>query len=254
MRDKKPRIQHIGLEFGKPVVITGIQQNADGSLTLLGEDGQPLSLGGSVGGLAYARAKGPKITVQIPEEGESTGELWLALKRFDQIVGIDTNSRKDQEEVVCASVVCEMTDLTFTGQAWSAKVTPLWALEFRDPTKDAERIGWRHGLARGVELGWFGKERRLLLVVDCHLDELQAINKRTSPLIDDYFLPPGVTIAYASSDTAGDSPLNGLIAQCDRLARAVLVQAISPSLKNELIEAARTPFRAHRYWRFGKGP
>ena len=86
MRDKKPRIQHIGLDFGKPTVITGIQQNPDGSLTLLGEDGEPLSLGGSVGGLVYARARGPKITVQVPEEGQSTGERWLALKRFDQIV------------------------------------------------------------------------------------------------------------------------------------------------------------------------
>jgi hypothetical protein len=90
------------------------------------------------------------------------------------------------------------------------------------------------------------------LVVDCHLDQLQAINKRTQPLIDDYLLPSQVTVAYASSDTAGDSPLNGLIARCDRLARAVLAQATSAAITSELIEAVGTPFRAHRYWRFNK--
>jgi hypothetical protein len=254
MHNKKPRVQHVGLDFGKPTVITGIRQNADGSLTFLGENGEPVPLTGSVGGLAYARAKGPKITVQIPEEGESTGELRATLERFDQIVGVDTNSREHQGEVVCATVVSQLTDLRFEGEKWSAKVMPLWALEFRSPTKDPERIGWRHALGRGVELCWFHEGRRVLLVVDCHLEELHNINKRTSPLIDDFMLPTQVTLAYASSDTATDSPLNGVIAQCDRLARTVLAQAISPALKGELIEGASTPFRAHRYWRFGKGP
>lgn len=130
----------------------------------------------------------------------------------------------------------------------AGRVEFLWALEFRQPTKDSERIGWRHVLARGEKLGWFTSGSNLLLVVDAHLSDLHLVNQRQAPIIDDFILPWGVSIAYASSDAASDSVLNGVIARCDHVAREFLNHATTSS--SPLSQAQGVPFRAYRYWEF----
>lgn len=251
MKDRKPRSPRIGLDFGKPATVTGMRENADGSMTFFGPDGESLPVQAGFASLSYARDKGPKITVQIPDHGDSVGLLPSALARFARIVGVDTNSREHNGEKICVTAVCELSDVRFEGPRWSGHVEPLWALEFLQPTKDSEQIGWRHVLGRGEELGWFKDGSNLLLVVDSHLDDLHKINQRQAPVIDDFILPLGVSIAYASSDTASDSVLNGLIAYCDRIAREVLSHATAPSsiALLPLLQAQRTPFRAYRYWK-----
>jgi hypothetical protein len=92
-----------------------------------------------------------------------------------------------------------------------------------------------------------------LPVVDAHLDSLHAINQRSESVIDDLFLPPGVSMAYASAETT-DSALNGLMGRCDRVATEVLKAAISEQSKSSsfgpLLQGERTPFKQHRYWMF----
>jgi hypothetical protein len=87
------------------------------------------------------------------------------------------------------------------------------------------------------------------MVVDSHLGDVPAIENRTQPVIDDFLLPAGVHIAYASADAATDSPLNGLIARCDGFARDVFKNIADAPVSN-LILAAGSPWRAHRFWRF----
>ena len=252
MKEKKPRQSRIGLDFDGPATVAGMRQNDDGSITFLGLDGKPLPIHAGFAGVAYDRPKGPKVTFQIPDQGEAIGALAGALARYTHIIGVDTNARDHHGEKVCVTAVCELKNLKFEGPRWSCNVDALWALEFREPQKLPEQIGWRHALAHGEELGWLNDGSTILLVVDAYLDDLHQINKRNIALIDDYALPKGVSIAYASSDSASDSPLNGLIARCDRLAREVLDHATAPSLfgLSPLISAEQTPFRAHRYWKF----
>jgi hypothetical protein len=253
VKKRKPRIPTLGLDFG-PVdaTITGMQQNEDGSVTLFGTDGEPLFVPAGNTSLGYPRSKGQKITVQIPHQGYSVGSVQSALARFSRIVCVDTNSREHDGEKVCVTVVCELSDVRYEGLRWFGHCDPLWALEFRQPLKDSERIGWRHALARGEELGWLMNNPNLLLVVDSHLDELYQINQRRTPLIDDFMLPLGVSIAYASADAASDSVLNGAIARCDAIARQVLSHAIAPSslALSPLHQSHGTIFRAYRYWTF----
>jgi hypothetical protein len=257
MTRRKQRIPRIGLDFGRDVTITGIRENADGSLTLLGTDGEALCVPAGTTGLSYERRKGPKITVQIPDSGESIGSHPHALSQFTRTIGVDTNSLAIKQEQVCVTAVCELAGLRYDGPRWEARAEPLWALEFRQPTKDSERIGWRVTLEQGKQQGWLSTGSTVLLVVDTHLDNQHKINRRAAPLIDDFLLPPSVSIAYASSDAATDSPLNGLIARCDRLAEAVLehvAQSAEISL-GPLTAGARTPFLAHRWWKFaGESP
>ncbi len=250
MKDKKPRQSRVGLDFNGPTTITGMRQDEDGSVTFFGMDGKPLPVQAGFTGMSYDRHKGPKVTFQIPDQGESIGSL-ATLTRYTHIVGVDTYSRMYQGEKIRVTAIAMLRDLRFDGPRWSCVVEPLWALEFRDPRKEPERIGWRHALGRGEELGWLKDGSTTLLVVDAYLDDLHKINQRQVALIDDFTLSKAVSIAYASSDSATDSPLNGLIAHCDRLAREVLRHVTeSASTLSPLITGERTPFRAYRYWKF----
>ncbi|MEQ1896776.1 MAG: hypothetical protein ABL971_05235 [Vicinamibacterales bacterium] len=249
MSERKPRFDLVGLRFDEPITIASIRQNSDGSLTFLDAAGLPLDMGSSVGGLAYARAKGPKITVQVPEAGDRSAGPLAALSRFDSIVGVDTNSHWVGPERVCITVVCRLDAPDLAANPWTARVEPLWGLEFRDPTADAERVGWRHALATGPTFGLFRHDRATLMTVDAHLGQLADINERRRPIVDDYYLPQHVSLAYASSDKPQDSPLNGLMARCDKLASAILQQSIARGPAG-LLQSPGTPFRAHRYWRF----
>jgi hypothetical protein len=250
---KKSRQLRIGLAFDSPATITGIRENDDGSITLLGLDGKPLAVPTGFSGSAYDRPKGAKVTFQIPDQGESIGSLCSVLARYDRIIGVDTNSRKHDGEDICVTAVCQLRNLKYEGVRWLGRLESLWALEFRQPTKLPERIGWRHVLAQGDEQRWLKNGSTLLLVVDAYLNDLHQINERKLALIDDFLLPKGASIAYASSDSASDSPLNALIAHCDKVAREVLnhvTRASSPASSGPLLSAERTPFRTYRYWKF----
>jgi hypothetical protein len=250
MNEKKPRQSRVGLDFNGETTITGIRQNEDGSLTFFGIDGKPLQVYAGFAGMSYDRVKGPKVTFQIPDQGEAIGSL-TTLTQYSQIIGGDTNYCEYQGEKVCVTAIAKLRDLKFEGPRWSCAVDPIWALEFWEPQKDAERIGWRYALVKGEKLGWLHEERTTLLVVDAYLDDLHKINQRKSPLIDDFLLPNSVSIAYASADCATDSPLNALITCCDRLASEVLNHITgSSSGLGPPTAAERTPFRACRYWEF----
>lgn len=252
MDEKKPRIPVLGLAFdGGSTEIAGIEPNDDGSFTFIGADGKPLQVRGGASGLSYARSKGPKIIYQIPEDGHAIGSMAGALGRFDLILGADTNTRDYRGDRICVSTICQLRALRFEGDRWSARVDPISAIEFHNPTKDAERIGWRHAIALASDLDLFTPDSNVLLVVDCHLGDHPAINRRDAPLIGDELLLPGFSLAYASSDATTDSPINGLIAFCDRMSRAVLNRVMDGAGDiGPLERSTKPPFHAFRYWKF----
>lgn len=232
------------------MTVSGMQQNADGTFTIFDADGAPVQVNNGYSRIVYPRPKGPKTTIQLPASGGSIGSIEAATPQFTRIVGVDTNSRVVHGRNISVTAVCELLAVSYCGDVWSGRVEPLWALEFHHPTKNSERIGWNHALSKGVELGWFDTGERFLLVVDSHLGELDKINQRTASVIDDFYLPAGASIGYASPETT-DSPVNRLIAHCDRLSKAVIHHVNKHFATIELLlKEDGTPFETYRYWPF----
>ncbi len=252
MKDRKPRNPILGLDFGAAATITGMRQNDDGSITFFGPDGAVLPVKAGFAGLGYERPKGAKVTYQIPDSGEAIGSLQVALERYSVILAVDTNTIAHSGTEISVSAISRLAKLTFEGRKWSAIAEELWGLEFHDSTKSPERIGWRHAISKASEFGWLVDESKLLLVVDANLSDIHQINQRRTPIIDDFILPTGISLAYASSDSTGDSPLNGLIRHSDLAANFTIRHVISSESMAlpQLLAAERTPFRAYRYWRY----
>jgi hypothetical protein len=249
MQEKKTRILRIGIDADTIARLGQIKLSADGSIELLDHQGEALAASTFSSGIAYPRTKGPKLAVEVFYHEGSAGMVPVLLTEFDRIFGVDTNSRVQGEDRIYTSAVVELTDFSLRDTQWSCRFEPLWSWEFRGPKGDPEKIGWRDALLSFQELSWL-KEAKCLLVVDSHLGELRSIARRTTPVLADYFLPENVWLAYASSDTATDSPLNSLMARCDRIAARLLGLAIDdPSaLEPDLVPLEGQPFRLCRRW------
>lgn len=249
MQEKKPRILRVGIDADTIARLGEITLSADGSIDLVDREGEILLASTFSTGIAYPRQKGPKLSVKIFDQEGSAGTVAALLTRFDRIVGVDTNARSDGDDRICTSAVVELKDFALSGTQWSCRFQPLWCWEFRGPKEDAEKIGWRDALLSFQELSWL-KETKCLLVVDSHLGELQRIARRSSPILTDYFLPRNVWLAYASSDTSTDSPLNSLMARCDRIAARLLDLAINQpaALEPDVVLVEGHPFRSCRRW------
>ena len=135
-------------------------------------------------------ARGTKSSISCQITAKPLGPLEGALRRYQRIVGVDTNTISDDGLTISVTIVCELKDIVLEGPRWDAHVDPLWGLEFHDPVGDSERLGWRHVLARGEEENWAG-EGEVLLVVDSHLDQVHQMNSRAEQVLDEYYLPTG---------------------------------------------------------------
>jgi hypothetical protein len=220
--------------------------NGDGAIEFFGDEGQPIAIAKSSKGLAYERAKGPKITVSIFDAPGAPATVAAATAKFACVFGVDTNTRTIGGERVAVSAVAEL-HLQITGAKWSCSCVPLWATEIRGIEGGAEPIGWFEALARLSARNWIASGS-VLMVVDASLGDLPRIARRELPLLGDCYLPDGVALAYASADVPNESPLNRLIAVCDATANKVLDHVEQETTPPSLIVVEGAPFAGHRDW------
>lgn len=220
--------------------------NGDGAIEFFGDEGQPMTIAKSSTGLAYERAKGPKVTVNIFGAPGAPATVAAATSKFARVFGIDTNTRTIGSERVSVSAVAEL-HLQVTSAKWSCSCTPLWATEIRGLEGEAEPIGWFEALARLNARNWIASGS-VLMVVDASLGDLSRIARRELPLLGDCYLPDGVALAYASADVPNESPLNRLMAVCDATANKVLDHVEQEAPPPSLIVVEGAPFTGHRDW------
>lgn len=254
LEKRKPRIPQIGLDFGRDVVISGMTENEDGSMTFFDEDGSPLAVPFGSAALVHEREgrKGPKVTIQVPSSGTQVGVVDYALSDFGRVFGVDTNTNVVGDTQICITTVCELVGRTYEPPEWKATTVWRWSFEFRDKTRDAERIGWHTALTNGQGWNWFTGPLTALLLVDAHLGEHHDINARRAPVVDHFMLPEGVLLGYASADRA-DHMGNKLLAHCDGINKQVL-DLIRGGKANPLHYGNSPLFAASRYFRPSESP
>lgn len=127
------------------------------------------------------------------------------LDRYAQVYAVDTSYDKGNE--VAATAVSRLTP------SREAELVKSWRFVRR--TSKPEREGWAEFLRRREP----APMRRRCLVVDSELSELMRINRREEPILDDFFLPEGWQLNFAS-DKSADFILNKMIRLCDRESKA----------------------------------
>ncbi len=245
---KKTRIDEIRFDFGKDVVISGMEEK-DGQFIFYDQNGKKLDPVFIEVGDAYLRdGKNHKVLSRARSRNDQIVlDPNRALDKFDHLFAVDTNSVDLNGTKISVAVPIGFK-LEFTGPVWNAKYQLLDAFEFRNCVVNPEIIAWKNLIER-ITSGISLKDEKVAIIVDSELNKHTDINKRKEPIIAEFYLPENFELVYASSDTGKENPLNKIISICDSKARNILNRikdsndTISILIKND------TGFYSHYcYW------
>lgn len=196
---------------------------------------------------SYERSKGPKTLHRLVTSGASSYfDVNRALLNYELILAVDTNTKRINEvDVSVAAIVqCFLERPAQIGRmtgSYSARL----ALEYENVT-NPELVGWRETIRLILASPTYRNGQTVALIVDSELGRLRDVNARRLPIIDDFYLPVGFTLVYASADTGKESIPNRLIAFCDREAGRVLgLAALNPNPRRV---GSRPVDRPSRIW------
>jgi hypothetical protein len=248
-RGKMPRITSITTDMGKPMVVNGVRMSADGTVELLNK-GLPLIPEKAYHNINYNRKKSPKILNKISlDPNQLLIGPHLALKKFDLIFAIDTNTKVVNGEVISISciVLCKLT--YGKKNAIIAEYAPVHCLEFRNIRQDAENIAWMKSIQLIIANPSYNPKLKIGLIVDSDLGNISAYNNRSVPIYADFYLPQNIELIYASADVGKEFVVNKLISLCDKEAKMLLEDISLNKISSEnLQEVNNEPYTHFRFW------
>lgn len=225
MKKKKKRAPIIRPHFGKHVEIARLDAR-DGIFSFYDSNGERVIPTHAEIGDGYNRKSGKLKVINLVKTNGARIDLNpnAALKQFDWLFAIDTNTRKHDNSVIgiSCSILAEVSIREPTmgpgiaNQEWAAKVVPQAAFVFRNPGVNPEIVGWEELINRIRQSSKFVSGKKVGIIVDSELNLIGPINRREAPILSDHYLPEGFELLYASSDVGAGYPHNKLLRICDR--------------------------------------
>jgi hypothetical protein len=243
--EKKPRIPALLLDFGRDVTIDGMEDMPDGTIRFW-SNGAILEPARVSVAMTHPRGGGKahKTLSQWPTlPGAIQQHPTQAMARFAHIFAVDTN----KVGTACVMCMVHATPPSFEGPAWESKLRTFTPLEFHNPRADSERLGWYLAINAILTTPEYKSGGEVAVVVDSHLGDIDAMNRRTAPFLGTCLLPERITLVYASSDRDPEHLPNKLLVTCDKKATEILSKPASeaPPL---LAASAADPFSHYRGW------
>lgn len=176
---------------------------------------------------SYAReGKNDKVTVSVPAGVSSGFSALEALRQYDHVVAIDTNSREigGRKVGVCFAYLIPGG---FAAHAGDIPFVPLAAYAIAGIREgvNPEAVGWQLILSRHIVPAYKPEHGRLGVIVDSELGRgvHEAINARRAGYYADQMLPSFATLIYAS-DKETDTLPGMMMRYCHNHARDALAK------------------------------
>lgn len=142
---------------------------------------------------------------------------------FDWLMAIDTNTSVILEKKVHFGFAVEIVSMTQQGLKF---INPEFRyaahFTFSGDYEKPELMNWKQFIEFVIKDAGYTPEKKIGIIVDSELGNIQAYNKREIPIIDNFFLPRNFQLLYASADAQNDSVFNQAIAYCDKSATEIL--------------------------------
>lgn len=228
--------QVITFKFSEPASIRSVSMGPDGQLALNGEDGVPVEPEYYAVTTSRSRTSGspkPKVlgfSVGVGEMAQMDPSR--ILEGYDHVFFVDTNSvggGPGNKRLAVTMIV--LATVTKNADTVGVQYAPIVATEWREVTCDPERLGWQRAIRGIMANPEYSDRKKILMVVDSSLGSLAVINDGKEPIIDDFFLPKGFRLSYASADTGQQHLPNKIMRYCDQEA-ARLIKVIEAGTGN----------------------
>jgi len=249
---EKPREYGLALRVNETTQMDGILIGPNGEfIPMLA--GKPIDLATAAVEISYERPKKHKVLLRSRLDPRAPSlDFHGHLGGYDSVCAVDVNTHVIKGVDVSVAVFVRGSCVRSGDHIeWSNR--SISALEFRGASANPDRIAWKVFCDGMTASPGYRHDQKIALVVDSHLQELEAVNAREIPVLDDFYLPPNVTLVYAS-DASADSIPNVLIKMCDREANAILGRIREGHESGVLIPAQGPPYTHYREWQLMPSP
>lgn len=203
-----------------------------GQFILANENGIPYDLGSQSMVRSYQGASNERIIAQATDLDFMTDHVGSWPENFDYIFAMDTNTYPQK----CDDFFCSVAAIYY------GEVQRISDYERNMTCKPYMIIDWYHPCALKIEtVTWMevikklqeriSANRKVGIVIDSELGNLEGYNNRTIPILGQWYLPENYTFMYATAD-ATDEWCNKIIRECDKSASRRLTEVVAaPRLK-----------------------
>ncbi|MHC2000090.1 hypothetical protein ACYQR9_06560 [Methylobacterium sp. CM6241] len=177
--------------------------------------------------ISYHRPKKPKIITRIPQKSDRLSfESDAALREnYDVVCAIDTNTISHLGNTVSAVGV-----LLFRYQPLPSKegledfwkTDTVFCVEITRPKFDPEKLGWVTALEILLRENKILDGERVGVVTDHDLGNINALNSREIPILEDIYIPQRMQFIYASVDVGKENIANRMLSAADSVATQCL--------------------------------
>ena len=174
---------------------------------------------------SYERTKGEKVinkTFQSPDKVSYDPNNQFAV--YDKVFAVDTNTRTIRSDRISVTgVILSTIDDAITYRGSLVKASPTNCIEFRNTEFDPELTGLRCFIRNIIQHPNYNDKNKICIIIDHNLDKLEELNNKNIPIIEDFYLPDGITLVYGSSDVGKNDYLpNKLLSAAHKSANEIL--------------------------------
>jgi len=238
-QNKKPREANVLVDMGKKVIINKLRLDSNGQVSFLKDDTDEIPQKAKLI-LSHPKDnnKGTKQIFNVPQIPTDIRLDLSSILLYDYVFFIDTNTTKDKVDpdnfLSCTAMQAyKIKDQDLIGIDEKSKIF------FHTEKLLAEKIAIIELLkiledVNGVKMSITTK---VMIITDHDLGNIEKYNSRELPLLENpkVYLPPNITLAYASADKKNDSFLNVIINQCDQTAKKNLREALTSLPQNKIV-------------------
>ena len=199
----------------------------------------------------FDRSKGKKVVSRVPILDRAYFEINDALeKNFDIVFAIDTNTRKIREFSISVSGVikCQkvfaIDPIAIAKRYWQF-FTP-FCMEFTEVKSKPENLAWMMLIDYLTSPSKHMLNKRIGLIVDSDLGNLNQYNLRISPIYERFFLPKNIQLIYASSDVGREFFPNQMLKLADKASNMCLKALEAGDIPFNTEKMEGMPYRGYR--------
>ncbi len=219
--DRKPRFITLEARFGDKTVPDRLHFTPKTGEVRFSSSGATVSPLECSIDFSYSRTRKEKSVRRYPV---SPSDIKLhpdyAIYNADTVYVVDTNTKDD------LSVTCVLRGnpvFSEDGVKKGIRFRSCPYLVYKGLQESPERAAWREVILREYS----EKDGETRMIVDSALNRLTAFNTRSEPIFDDFFLPDGVQLIYASADVGKEHMANQVFSQADKGASAMMKKIIA---------------------------
>ncbi len=171
--------------------------------------------------IEYKRKRDNKEPKILHASSSVDGNAWLSANRqlmgYEHLIAVDTNTKTVNGSKVSITAAYHVIPQASGVEYAYCKARVLALIECWNVEVPPENLGWWQILNAISEYpGFFSGQ--IGLIVDSDLGNHEAFNKRTLPIVGDYYLPENVAIIYGSDQGGAEHLSTKMIKYCDALA------------------------------------